>query len=70
MIEQTGALNVKLDWLNNNYKRHLSSYAINSDAYKLRELTPAHRYASLICFLQHAYQNVIDYIVDMFGRDY
>src|SRR5450756_779222 len=59
---------INLDWLNNNYKRHLSSYAINSDANKLRELTPMHRYASLICFLQDAYQDVIDYIFDMYGK--
>jgi hypothetical protein len=65
LIKQTGALTIKLDWLNNNYKRHLSSYAINCDAYKLRELTPTHRYASLICFLQGAYQDVIDYIFDV-----
>ncbi len=68
MIEQTGALTINLDWLNNNYKRHLSSYAINSDANKLRELTPMHRYASLVCFLQDAYQDVIDYIFDMYAK--
>ncbi len=68
IIEGTGALAIKLDWLNNNYKRHLSSYAINSDAFKLRELTPMHRYASLICFLQDAYQDVIDYIFDMYSK--
>lgn len=68
MIEQTGALTINLNWMNNNYKRHLSNYAINSDAYKLRELTPMHRYASLICFLQDAYQDVIDHIFDMYSK--
>jgi len=68
MIEQTGALTIDLKWLNNNYKRHLSSYAINSDAQRLRRLTPMHRYASLICFLQIAYQDVIDYIFDMYAK--
>jgi TnpA family transposase len=68
MIEQTGALTLNLDWMNNNYKRYLSSYAINSNANKLRELTPMHRYASLICFLQDAYQDVIDYIFDMYAK--
>ena len=68
MIEQTGALTINLNWMNNNYKRHLTNYAINSDAYKLRELTPMHRYASLICFLQDAYQDVIDYIIDMYSK--
>jgi hypothetical protein len=68
MIERTGALTINLDWLNNNYQRHLSSYAINCDAYKLRELTPIRRYASLICFLQGAYQDNIDYIFDMYAK--
>jgi TnpA family transposase len=68
IIEQIGALTINLDWLNNNYKRHLSSYAINCDAYKLRELTPMHRYASLTCFLQGAYQDNIDYIFDMYAK--
>jgi TnpA family transposase len=68
MIEQTGALTINLNWMNNNYKRYLSSYAINSDAHKLRELTPMHRYASLVCFLQDAYQDVIDYIFDMYAK--
>lgn len=63
LIEQTDALTIDLNWLNNNYKRHLSSYAINSDAQRLRRLTSMHRYASLICFLQDAYQDVIDYII-------
>ncbi len=68
MIEQSGALTINLDWLNNNYKRYLSSYAINSEAHKLRELTPLHRYASLICFLQDAYQDVIDHIFNMYAK--
>jgi hypothetical protein len=68
MIEQTGALAINLNWLNNNYKRYLSNYAINSDAYKLRELTHMHRYASLVCFLHDAYQNVMDHIFDMYTK--
>lgn len=68
LIEQTGALQVDLGWLNNNYQRHLSRYALNCDAHKLRELTPRHRYASLICFLQDAYQDVIDYTFDMYAK--
>lgn len=68
MIKNTGIITINLDWLNNNYKRHLSSYAMNCDAHKLRELTPMHRYASLICFLQDAYQDVTDYIFDMYSK--
>jgi hypothetical protein len=41
---------------------------MHCDAHKLRELTPMHRYASLICFLQDAHQDVIDYIFDMYAK--
>jgi hypothetical protein len=68
MIEQTGVLTIKLDWLNNNYKRYFSRYATRSDAKKLRELTPLHRYASLVCFLQEAYRDTIDHIFDMYQK--
>ena len=65
LIEQTGALKIDLGWLNNNYKRYLSSYVLRCDAYKLRELAPANRYTSLTCFLQEAYQNTTDHIFDI-----
>jgi poly-beta-hydroxyalkanoate depolymerase len=68
MIEQTGVLTIKLDWLNNNYKRYFSRYVTHADANKLRELTPLHRYASLVCFLQEAYRDTIDHIFDMYQK--
>ena len=68
MIEQTGVLALNLDWVNNNYKRYLSKYVTRCDANKLRELTPIHRYAVLICFLQEAYQDTKDYIFDMYRK--
>jgi hypothetical protein len=68
MIEQTGVLTIKLDWLNNNYKRYFSRYVTRSDAKKLRELTPSHRYASLVCFLQEAYRDTIDHTFDMYQK--
>jgi hypothetical protein len=68
MIEQTGVLTIKLDWLNNNYKRYFSQYVIHADANKLGELTPLNRYASLVCFLQEAYRDTIDHIFDMYQK--
>lgn len=50
LIEKTGILAIKLDWLNNNYKRFLSKYVTRCDANKLKELEPLHRYACLVCF--------------------
>jgi hypothetical protein len=68
LIEQTGVLNIQLAWLNNNYKRHLSNYVARSDAKRLREVAPLHRYAALVCFLQDAYQDTIDHIFDMYEK--
>ncbi len=68
LIEQTGALTVDLSWLNNNYKRYLSSYVLRCDAYKLRELAPSNRYTSLTCFLQETYQDTTDHIFDMYQK--
>ena len=68
MIEQTGVLTIKLDWLNNNYKRYFSQYVIHADANKLGELTPLNRYASLVCFLQEVYRDTIDHIFDMYQK--
>ena len=68
MIEQTGVLDIKLNWLNNNYKRYFSRYVTRCDANKLRELTSLHRYASIICFLQEAYRDTIDHIFDMYRK--
>ena len=68
LIEQTEVLTIKLDWLNNNYKRYLSKYVTRCDANKLRELTPVHRYAVVICFLQEAYQDTKDHIFDMYRK--
>jgi TnpA family transposase len=68
LIEQTGALMIDLSWLNNNYKRYLSSYVTRCDAKRLRELAPANRYTSLTCFLQEAYQDTTDHIFDMYQK--
>lgn len=68
MIEQTGALAVNLNWLNNNHKRYFRRYVTRCDAHRLRELGRLHRYTSLICFLQEAYQDTKDYIFDMYQK--
>jgi len=68
MIEKTGVLAVKLDWLNNNYKRHLSRYVTHCDAKRLREVEALYRYAALICFLQETYRDTIDFMFDMYTK--
>lgn len=64
-IGETGVLALDLSWLNNNYQRALAKQTKKSSAHRLRELTPTHRYASLVCFLVETYQDTIDFIVDM-----
>ncbi len=68
LIEQTGALTINLDWLNNNYKRHFNKYVTRCDAKRLREIEPLHRYAALVCFLQETYRDTIDYMFDMYAK--
>ena len=68
MIEQTGIMSLDLGWLNNNYKRYLSTYVTRCDAKRLRELVAPHRYAVLICYLQEAHQNTTDHIFDMYQK--
>ncbi len=64
-IKATGVLDLDLSWLNNNYQRALAKHARKRSAHRLRELDPAHRYASLVCFLSQTYQDTIDFIIDM-----
>jgi TnpA family transposase len=61
-------LAIKLDWLNNNYKRHLSKYVNRCDAKRLREVEPFYRYGALICFLQEAYCDTIDHMFAMYTK--
>lgn len=68
LIEQTGVMSLDLGWLNNNYKRYLSTYITRCDANKVRELAPTRRYAALICFLEEAHQNTTDHIFDMYQK--
>jgi hypothetical protein len=68
MIEATGVFAVNLDWLNNNYKRYFSRYVTRCDANRLRELESSHRYTSLVCYLQEAYQNTKDHMFDMYRK--
>lgn len=68
LIDQTGALAIPLGWLNNNYKRSFRRYVTRCDAARLRELAPLHRYTSLVCFLQEAYQDTKDHIFDMYQK--
>ena len=51
-IQATGAVGVDLSWLRSTLKKALARRVRHSSAYRLRDLTPGHRYAAVLCFLQ------------------
>ena len=67
-IEETGILEVDLRWLNNNYQRFLASYVRGCNAYWLRQIEPAHRYAALVCYLEQTYADTIDFIIEIHAK--
>ena len=67
-IRATEALGVDLGWLNNNLRRSLARRARRTDAHRLRELAPPHRYAVLLCFLRDTYVESVDQAVEMHGK--
>ncbi len=64
-IGLSGVLSLDLSWLNNNYQRSLARYASRCSADRLLQLLPAHRYATLVCFLRQTYHSTTDHVVDM-----
>ena len=67
-IEATGATEVDLSWLNNNYQRSLFHYVRHCSADRLRNTVAQRRYASLICFLWQSSQDGIDQCIDMVDK--
>ena len=67
-IRATEALGGDLGWLNNNLRRSLARRARRTDAHRLRELAPPHRYAVLLCFLRDTYVESVDQAVEMHGK--
>ena len=67
-IEETGILEVDLRWLNNNYQRALASYVRGCNAYWLRQIEPAHRYAALVCYLKQTYADTIDFVIEIHAK--
>ena len=65
LIRATGALEVDLSWLRPSLMKALARRVRYSSAYRLRELAPARRYASLLAFLQDAHADTVDHVVDL-----
>ena len=65
MIQVTGALELNLSWLNNNYQRSLAQYVRRLSAYRIQRLAEQRRYAVLICFLHQQHADLLDFLVEM-----
>ncbi len=67
-LEATGITELDLSWLNGNYQRAQFHYVRKCSVHRLRELSPSHRRAVLVCFLWQSYRDAVDQAVDMYGK--
>ncbi len=68
LIEETGVLEIDINWINGNYQRFLFHSVRTMSADRLRELVAPRRYLSLVCFLHQAWRDTLDQGVDMYGK--
>jgi len=68
LIRETGALNIDLSWLNNNYQRSLARYVRHRSAGRLKRLKNERRYSVLVCFLHQLYADTIDFLIEMHDK--
>ena len=68
VIEETGVLEIDINWINGNYQRLLFHSVRTMSADRLRELVAPRRYLSLVCFLSQAWRDTLDQGVDMYGK--
>lgn len=64
-IEATGALSIDLSWLRASLRKALARRVRYSSAHRLRELRAPRRYTALIAFLQEAYADSVDHVIDL-----
>jgi len=67
-IERTGLLALDMQWLENNFQRHMAQYAQKCSIYRLRRLKDERRYAVLTCFLHQLYHDTSDAMVEMYDK--
>ena len=68
LIEDTGVLEVDINWINANYQRFLFHSVRTMSADRLRELIAPRRYLALVCFLRQTWRDTLDQGVDMYGK--
>ncbi|MDA1116389.1 MAG: Tn3 family transposase, partial [Bacteroidetes bacterium] len=65
-ILTTGALQVNLTHVNNNYQRTLANEVKRCSVDRLKKMEPTRRYTALVCFLQQAHQNNTDLLISSY----
>src|SRR3990167_1009749 len=65
-IIATGALQIDLSYVNNNYQRTLANEVKRCSADRIRKMEPTRRYTALVCFLKQAHQNNMDLLVSSY----
>ena len=65
LIQETGVLEIDINWINGNYQRFLFHSVRTMSADRLRELVALRRYLSLVCFLRQAWRDTLDQGVDI-----
>lgn len=65
-IVATGALQIDLSHVNNNYQRTLANEVKRCSADRIKKMEPTRRYTALICFLKQAWQNFMDLLVSSY----
>ena len=68
LIEETGVLEIDIDWINGNYQRFHFHSVRTMSADRLREMVAPRRCLSLVCFLRQAWRDTLDQGVDMYGK--
>jgi TnpA family transposase len=63
-IKAMDILEIDLSSIHHNYQRILAKDIKRSSVTRLRNLEPSHRYAALVCFLQHCYYDTLDFLAD------
>ena len=65
-IIATGALQIDLAHVNNNYQRTLANEVKRCSADRIKKMEPTRRYTALVCFLKQAHQNNMDLVISSY----
>ena len=66
-IMDTGALQIDITYVNNNYQRTLANEIKRCSVDRIRKMEPTRRYTALVCFIKQAHQNYMDLLISSYG---